>query len=137
MENITDNFQCYHRCLKIKEYQIDKKIYRCQCYFKCNLATKAANRRCFLHSDNKDDICPCLKCSNMLNSPNHRLAFEKFVLWNKLPIDLIKNVNSFLNPSTSRCLRSTSNYYMKNIDCLLYTSPSPRDRTRSRMPSSA
>ena len=25
----------------------------------------------------------------------------------------------------------------KRVDCLLYTSPSPRDRTRSRMPSSA
>ena len=25
----------------------------------------------------------------------------------------------------------------EQIDCLLYTSPSPRDRTRSRMPSSA
>ena len=25
----------------------------------------------------------------------------------------------------------------QHIDCLLYTSPSPRDRTRSRMPSSA
>ena len=25
----------------------------------------------------------------------------------------------------------------QSIDCLLYTSPSPRDRTRSRMPSSA
>ena len=25
----------------------------------------------------------------------------------------------------------------RNISCLLYTSPSPRDRTRSRMPSSA
>ena len=25
----------------------------------------------------------------------------------------------------------------KNATCLLYTSPSPRDRTRSRMPSSA
>ena len=25
----------------------------------------------------------------------------------------------------------------KHDDCLLYTSPSPRDRTRSRMPSSA
>ena len=25
----------------------------------------------------------------------------------------------------------------KNTNCLLYTSPSPRDRTRSRMPSSA
>ena len=24
-----------------------------------------------------------------------------------------------------------------SMDCLLYTSPSPRDRTRSRMPSSA
>ena len=27
--------------------------------------------------------------------------------------------------------------FQKNIICLLYTSPSPRDRTRSRMPSSA
>ena len=26
---------------------------------------------------------------------------------------------------------------LQNKDCLLYTSPSPRDRTRSRMPSSA
>ena len=25
----------------------------------------------------------------------------------------------------------------RNLGCLLYTSPSPRDRTRSRMPSSA
>ena len=27
--------------------------------------------------------------------------------------------------------------YLQNKVCLLYTSPSPRDRTRSRMPSSA
>ena len=27
--------------------------------------------------------------------------------------------------------------FVLRIDCLLYTSPSPRDRTRSRMPSSA
>ena len=27
--------------------------------------------------------------------------------------------------------------HVRNNDCLLYTSPSPRDRTRSRMPSSA
>ena len=26
---------------------------------------------------------------------------------------------------------------VRKVDCLLYTSPSPRDRTRSRMPSSA
>ena len=30
---------------------------------------------------------------------------------------------------------STHTYYING--CLLYTSPSPRDRTRSRMPSSA
>ena len=28
-------------------------------------------------------------------------------------------------------------WYQRNVTCLLYTSPSPRDRTRSRMPSSA
>ena len=28
-------------------------------------------------------------------------------------------------------------YALQDIDCLLYTSPSPRDRQKSRMPSSA
>ena len=32
---------------------------------------------------------------------------------------------------------NAGNNGLKNITCLLYTSPSPRDRTRSRMPSSA
>ena len=44
-----------------------------------------------------------------------------------------------------RTLNSKVNNYFKenniektgNWNCLLYTSPSPRDRTRSRMPSSA
>ena len=31
----------------------------------------------------------------------------------------------------------TAKRVVLNKDCLLYTSPSPRDRTRSRMPSSA
>ena len=38
-------------------------------------------------------------------------------------------------------LMSASNFSMSSstpsVPCLLYTSPSPRDRTRSRMPSSA
>eukprot|EP00657_Telonema_sp_P-1_P000342 TRINITY_DN10649_c0_g1_i1.p1 TRINITY_DN10649_c0_g1~~TRINITY_DN10649_c0_g1_i1.p1 ORF type:complete len:101 (+),score=62.57 TRINITY_DN10649_c0_g1_i1:39-341(+) len=33
--------------------------------------------------------------------------------------------------------RASKYYYYKCDLCLLYTSPSPRDRTRSRMPSSA
>ena len=36
----------------------------------------------------------------------------------------------------STLLKGLKNY-SSNITCLLYTSPSPRDRTRSRMPSSA
>ena len=33
--------------------------------------------------------------------------------------------------------RTSVQKYINAKDCLLYTSPSPRDRTRSRMPSSA
>ena len=33
--------------------------------------------------------------------------------------------------------RSWEDFGKPNLICLLYTSPSPRDRTRSRMPSSA
>ena len=47
------------------------------------------------------------------------------------------------HPETQRCrkVENLEKIYKKArkeaIDCLLYTSPSPRDRTRSRMPSSA
>ena len=43
------------------------------------------------------------------------------------------------NEWSLRIIKQVGNYgesYKRNI-CLLYTSPSPRDRTRSRMPSSA
>ena len=33
--------------------------------------------------------------------------------------------------------KTTGLYWVMEYTCLLYTSPSPRDRTRSRMPSSA
>jgi len=43
--------------------------------------------------------------------------------------------------STYECLSKFGepllNSIIKSLSCLLYTSPSPRDRTRSRMPSSA
>ena len=37
----------------------------------------------------------------------------------------------------NRCLLSASEYDYKYAGCLLYTSPSPRDKRQSRMPSSA
>ena len=42
-----------------------------------------------------------------------------------------KNVKNMKKAAVLVC------FFKKNNDCLLYTSPSPRDRTRSRMPSSA
>ena len=42
-----------------------------------------------------------------------------------------------LNKVESQTIIYSDNYQTNNVTCLLYTSPSPRDRTRSRMPSSA
>ena len=39
--------------------------------------------------------------------------------------------------STNKQIAETLNLSEQTVNCLLYTSPSPRDRTRSRMPSSA
>ena len=42
------------------------------------------------------------------------------------------------NPeNVHRMLHNASDWFALKKNCLLYTSPSPRDRTRSRMPSSA
>ena len=53
--------------------------------------------------------------------------------------DLVKNIVCV--PKEVRGITDTRNWILENTDdkwvCLLYTSPSPRDRTRSRMPSSA
>ena len=40
-------------------------------------------------------------------------------------------------PEVARSLGKGIVEFKKGVRCLLYTSPSPRDRTRSRMPSSA
>ena len=39
--------------------------------------------------------------------------------------------------SLNKDIKKLNNHHDYNTTCLLYTSPSPRDRTRSRMPSSA
>ena len=51
--------------------------------------------------------------------------------------DHIDSVHKYLNHYGK--ISKFENAYMEEINnsCLLYTSPSPRDRTRSRMPSSA
>ena len=84
-------------------------------------------------------------------------TYDKFMFW----VDDTFTGNQLANANTKSRLRMVSLYqvagsvggivvgtgnkvedygvgfYTKYGDCLLYTSPSPRDRTRSRMPSSA
>ena len=48
-------------------------------------------------------------------------------------VALKKGVESAKSATSAEAISSSTNVYT----CLLYTSPSPRDRTRSRMPSSA
>ena len=49
------------------------------------------------------------------------------------------SVKSMAGHATKAHQKGLTSYgaYSRALTCLLYTSPSPRDRTRSRMPSSA
>ena len=49
----------------------------------------------------------------------------------------VMNVEAFSTPRGAQAAMNFLNFNPDNMVCLLYTSPSPRDRTRSRMPSSA
>ena len=63
---------------------------------------------------------------------DHLTAMPLFVNYFK---DKYKEPITIISPDAGGVRRATT--FAKNMDCLLYTSPSPRDRTRSRMPSSA
>ena len=59
-----------------------------------------------------------------------RREIEKFIIEGRIKVDgkLLTTQGIKVSPSNKISIDET---------CLLYTSPSPRDRTRSRMPSSA
>ena len=92
-----------------------------------------------------------LKIDNYKNLEKFKLNFNKkincFIGKNGIGktniVDSIYHLaftKSYFNPSTSQNVITGSEYFSISGDfkiCLLYTSPSPRDRTRSRMPSSA
>ena len=64
------------------------------------------------------------------NSPN--ASFDPItleVLWTRLI--------STVDEAAAALVRTSFSTVVRDSHCLLYTSPSPRDRTRSRMPSSA
>ena len=59
---------------------------------------------------------------------------EKMRVAGRLAAEVLEMIEPYVKPgvSTGELDRICNDYI-----CLLYTSPSPRDRTRSRMPSSA
>ena len=58
------------------------------------------------------------------------------MIWkDKLLLGDCKEIVTTLPDNCVDCVVTSPPYW--NLSCLLYTSPSPRDRTRSRMPSSA
>ena len=78
------------------------------------------------------------------------MNFKNLAMWGIIVIMTIGLYNMFKNPqgSISQKNKIIFSEFLTEVDngrvvkveiqgCLLYTSPSPRDRTRSRMPSSA
>ena len=71
---------------------------------------------------------------NNNNNNNNNNETINHIDYNKtiIHVDPSNPVRATITP-----IDSASNYNSNYNSCLLYTSPSPRDRTRSRMPSSA
>ena len=58
------------------------------------------------------------------------------ILWNAIDM-FVPSRNVRVNNNTGHTSRALPRKLRKCMACLLYTSPSPRDRQKSRMPSSA
>ena len=69
---------------------------------------------------------------NIIYENNHKLLIDTFI-WSYSFFSKQNNVTQFV--INARIETINDKYLFK--DCLLYTSPSPRDMRRSRMPSSA
>ena len=79
--------------------------------------------------DNNQDVLDSLSKLNKRGKADCISTFDFSTLYTKIPHNKLLNV---WNDITDTCFKGGDRKF-----CLLYTSPSPRDRTRSRMPSSA
>ena len=80
----------------------------------------------------------CNQCREKLLSPNLINSHKGHNCDNCDMAFILKNETEFMS-GESECQCGGSEFSVIDVGpfCLLYTSPSPRDRTRSRMPSSA
>ena len=74
-------------------------------------------------------------------SPGATMSLEEKIqiarCFDELGIDVIEAGFPIASPGDFEAVTEISKVLKKSIPCLLYTSPSPRDRSLSRMPSSA
>ena len=82
-----------------------------------------------------DQISDAILDAYLALDPNSRVACETMIKNNM--VFIAGEITSTGSPDLEPIVRKTINDIGYNNDCLLYTSPSPRDISGSRMPSSA
>ena len=66
-----------------------------------------------------------------------RNTLRKLVEWKKLPVLKVGRKVLIKTDILEKFMEANEGRDLRDKGCLLYTSPSPRDRQKSRMPSSA
>ena len=76
---------------------------------------------------------------NMFKNPQANVAKSNSIIFSEFLTEVDNGgvVKVDIQGNNIRGLLANGNSFSTYSPCLLYTSPSPRDRTRSRMPSSA
>ena len=111
------------------------------------LKKEVANRissACYNERENALSMQRCnlqVKLSYQLHITKLRLAYARFLdeTWSKRELagDMVWKLNGISEKTADEGIQIIHKMLEHLWVCLLYTSPSPRDRTRSRMPSSA
>ena len=86
-----------------------------------------------VENHNKEDIVESIPINNILQPEKKTITYKN--IWEYILNNNPENKEAYINER----ILFYMNMHLKDADkfCLLYTSPSPRDRSLSRMPSSA
>ena len=106
----------YERKLKREQRKLIKKVFRSNNWYKQKEAVEKLHYRIACISEDA----------------HHKATTEIVKNASAIGIETLKITNMLKNQKLAKALSDSA-----ISGCLLYTSPSPRDRTRSRMPSSA
>ena len=113
--------------LIVKEDVVKDMGYQCKSCVYCQASVSLLSRK--IKEKKVDDIKKFIKVGEQLFE-DAKVSMEKH--WKDF-----KEILDKKNLSRKECLLLPLRTIAKALNCLLYTSPSPRDRQKSRMPSSA